>query len=405
MADSLPPDHRSAVRNLRLVHELVAVDLAAGPAWVDVLRRIWDDGDAILPIDRRLPPPARAAVLAAAAPTLLIDAAGRHTLDDGRPVEPGDALVMATSGSTGTPKAVVLTHDALAASATATSARVDVAPDDHWLACLPLAHIGGFGVVARALLTGTALTIHDGFDAAAVEGAARDGCTLVSLVATALRRIDPAWFRVVLVGGSRPPAHRPANVLATYGLTETCGGIAYDGVPLGGVELRIADSDDHGVGEVLVRTPTSMRCYRDGSTIVDHDGWTRTDDLGSLDAAGSLHVVGRRGDVIVTGGHKVWPEAVERVLAESPELAGLGEAVVVGVDDDEWGRRVVVVAAPRPGASVPRLATIRSIVKTQLATYAAPKELHLVDQIPRTALGKPQRHLVHLDPSTLRERS
>ena len=95
--------------------------------------------------------------------------------------------MVATSGSTGEPKGVVLTHDAVAASAVATSARLAVDPGtDRWLACLPLAHVGGLSVVTRALVTGTALTVHDGFDADAVEDEARRGATLVSLVPTAL---------------------------------------------------------------------------------------------------------------------------------------------------------------------------------------------------------------------------
>ena len=139
-----------------------------------------------------------------------VPTATETALDGGRPVEPGDALVVATSGSTGQPKGVVLTHDAVAASAGATNARLGVGPDDHWLACLPLAHVGGLSVVTRALHAGTRLTVHDGFDAAAVEAS---GATLVSLVATALARIDPARFRTIVLGGSRrrPDSRRTSS--------------------------------------------------------------------------------------------------------------------------------------------------------------------------------------------------
>src|SRR4029079_9308183 len=112
---------------------------------------------------------------------------GLHPLD-GHGVDDGDALVVATSGTTGSPRGVVLTHDAVAASARATSARLDVARDDTWLACLPLSHVGGLSVATRAIVTDTPLVVHDGFDADLVEGAARHGATLVSLVPTALRR-------------------------------------------------------------------------------------------------------------------------------------------------------------------------------------------------------------------------
>src|SRR5687768_13276469 len=131
--------------------ELVALDLPGGPGFVDELRRAWDAGDAVAPVDQRLPGPAREAALDALAPGWLVDAYGRHRRERGRPVETGDALVVATSGTTGRPRGVVLTHAAVAASAHATSARLGVGEGDHWLACLPLAHVGGLSVVTRAL--------------------------------------------------------------------------------------------------------------------------------------------------------------------------------------------------------------------------------------------------------------
>src|SRR5688572_21980844 len=156
-------------------------------------------------------------------PSVVVDETGQHqTLTGGEPVEEGDALVVATSGSTGEPKGVVLTHDAVAASAAATSARLEVTGRDHWLACLPLSHVGGLAVVTRALCTGTGLTVLPRFDPVAVQSAS---ATLVSLVATALRRIDATSFRRVLLGGAAPPDDLPANVVTTYGMTETGSGI------------------------------------------------------------------------------------------------------------------------------------------------------------------------------------
>ncbi|MGH9113016.1 MAG: AMP-binding protein, partial [Acidimicrobiales bacterium] len=122
------------------MHRLIVAEARGSDDFVDHLRRAWDDGDAVLPLDPRLPPPGRAQVLAAARPD--------------EPVADGDALVVATSGTSGDPKAVVLTHDAVAASARATTARLGIDPAaDRWLACLPLAHVGGLAVVTRALLT------------------------------------------------------------------------------------------------------------------------------------------------------------------------------------------------------------------------------------------------------------
>ena len=196
----------------RPVPELVALDLPGGAGFVDTLRAVWDTGDAVAPLDPRLPAAAREALLEALRPSRVVASDGeQHVLAGGMPIEDGDALVVATSGSSGQPKGVVLTHDALLASARATSERLGVDPARHsWLACLPLAHIGGLSVVTRALLTGTPLTVLPGFDADAVEELGRsDAVTHVSLVAAALRRLDPSVFTGILLGGSRPPGELP----------------------------------------------------------------------------------------------------------------------------------------------------------------------------------------------------
>ena len=197
----------------RPVPELVALDLPGGAGFVDTLRAVWDTGDAAAPLDPRLPRAARDVVLAALRPSRVVASDGEHhVMAGGRPVEEGDALVVATSGSSGQPKGVVLTHDALRASARATSDRLGVDPARHaWVACLPLAHVGGLSVVTRALLTGTPLTVLPGFDADAVEALGRsEKATHLSLVPAALRRLDPALFTGILLGGSRPP-RRPAG--------------------------------------------------------------------------------------------------------------------------------------------------------------------------------------------------
>ena len=346
------------------MNRLVAIDLPGGPEFVDELLHVWDAGDAAFPVDQRLPRSAKRELCAA--------------MRVGDEVQPGDALVMVTSGSTGTPKGVVLTHDAVAASARATSDRLDVHPDDHWLACLPLSHVGGLSVVTRALHTGTQLTVLPGFDATAIEDA---GATLVSLVATALARIDPSRFRTIVLGGSRPPDDRPANCVTTYGMTETGSGVVYDGVPLDDVEVDITPD-----GEIRLRAPMLLRCYRDGSSPLDADGWFATGDLGVWLPDGQLHVAGRRGDLIITGGENVWPEAVEAALADH---SGVADVMVRGVDDPEWGQ--VVEALIVPVGDPPTLDSIRAHVKAHHPAFMAPRRLAVVESLPRTSLGKLRR--------------
>jgi O-succinylbenzoic acid--CoA ligase len=371
------------------VPELVALDLPGGAGFVDALRAIWDTGDAVTPLDPRLPAPARAALMDALRPTRIVGSDGKiHRLPDGLPVEEGDALVMATSGSSGQPKGVVHTHEGLLASARATTKQLSVDPHrHHWLACLPLAHIGGFSVVTRALLTETPLTVVPGFDPDDAEARARSGqISHISLVATALGRLDPSVFVGILLGGSKPPADLPANVVTTYGMTETGSGVVYDGFPLDGVTLAIDDE-----GQILVRGPMLMRAYRDGETarVTGPDGtadWLATGDAGSLDQAGQLQVSGRIAEVIVSGGEKVWPDAVERVLATHADVF---EVAVWKRPDPEWGERVVawVVA----GSSRPLADELKELVTRTLAPWAAPKEVVFVQSLPRTASGKVRR--------------
>lgn len=375
------------VGKLLVVRELVAIDMAGGDGFVTEMRRAWDDGDAVLPVDQRLPVVAKARVLDAMRPSWVVTATGRERRRGAEPVESGDALVMATSGTTGEPKGVVLTHDAVRASAVATSARLGVDPGAHrWLACLPLSHVGGLSVVTRSLLTGTPCTVLPGFDRDGVTAlAGRD--VLVSLVATALQRVGADLFRTVVLGGSSPPAGLPDNVVTTYGMTETASGVVYDGIPLEGVEVHL----DPLTGQIRLRAPMLLRAYRDGSVPLDSDGWLATGDAGGLDASGRLNVSGRIGDLIVSGGENVWPAPVEAAIAVSPKVA---EVAVAGRPDPEWGQRVVAWVVPAATGDPPSLEELKGLVAATVAPYACPKELVIVDSLPKTAIGKVRRDLL-----------
>ena len=370
----------------------MALDLASSAAISDNVRREWDAQNAVLVVDRRLPDRARRDLLRELGAHTLIDTTGRNSINrSAMPMDEGDAVVIATSGTSGAPKGVVHTHDTLRAASLASSAALRTGAEAHWLACLPLAHIGGFGVLTRAWHTGARLTIHDGFDPDAV---VTSGATHVSLVATAMARIETTIFQRILLGGARPPATIDDNVTVTYGLTESCGGVVYDRRPIPGVSVEIAPD-----GEVLLRGPMIMSRYRNPElqSAVDADGWLHTNDIGRLDD-GLLQVDGRRGDMIITGGENVWPDSVERVLSRHPLVA---ECAVAGVDDDEWGQRVVAWIVMRTD-DVTAPEDLRAFVAESLPRFCAPRQFVVVDSLPRTALGKVLRRKLIDDLSSTR---
>ena len=361
------------------MHRLIALALT-GPRFVDELQTAWSNGDAILPIDVRLPVAMQQQVMETLGAAEVVTANDRTPLPNAMPVNEGDALVIATSGTTGTPKGVVHTHDTILASAIRTSEMLDVTDIDHWLCCIPVAHIGGLSVVMRALLTNTKLTVHPAFDAAAVTNAANNGVTLVSLVLAAMRRIEPSLFRAIVLGGAAPPKSLPPNVFPTYGMTETGSGIVYGNKTLRDVNIRISASD-----EIQVQSPTLFRCYRDG-TDPKVNGWFNTGDSGEI-VDGVLRVHGRISEVINSGGEKIWPASVEAVIRNHEHVR---DVRVFGEPDPEWGERLVAEIELR-GNTQPSLDELRDFVKASLPAFAAPRRLQVVKEIERTASGKIRR--------------
>lgn len=360
--------------------------MTQGPEIVDIIRRAWDAGHAVFPLDQRLPTTAKRSLLEAVRPTQIVERNGTSTFPGGEAAAPGDALVVATSGSSGEPKAVIHTHASVLASATATSARLCVTEEDAWLACLPISHIGGLSVVTRAMLTGTRLLVRPKFTVEGFDEAARDGATLVSLVNTALARVDAVKYRKILLGGSSAPTSLSDNVVTTYGMTETGSGVVYDGYALDGVDIRVVD------GEILIRGAMLMRGYRNAQSPIDNDGWLHTGDIGSFSEDGRLTVEGRRGDMIISGGENIWPEPIERILSA---MTGVRDCAVVGVTDAEWGQRVVAILDIESGSPM-SLESVRATVKERLPAFMAPHEVfHL--PIPRTPSGKIQRNRIIAD--------
>ncbi len=396
MSGSLSQVGRPAVPDLS-PGDLVAVALPPGPVWLELVREIWEAGAALLPVDHRLAPAAAGALIARARPTAVLGPDGLSRRPDGLPAEPQEVLVVPTSGTAGEPKLVSFDRAAIDAAVAASALALEASPRDRWLCCLPLGHVGGLLVLLRGVLLGAPVTVHDRFDPAAV-GRERDAA-FTALVPTMLLRlleagVDLSGYRAILVGGAHlaPELRRRAEaagarVVETYGLTESCGGVVYDGAPLPGVQVRVDDE-----GGIQLRGPTLMRGYRGDpagtATALTPDGWLVTGDAGELDAEGRLHVIGRASEAIRTGGETVWPQEVEAVLATHPKVA---EVAVGGRPDPEWGERVVAWVVPADPADPPTLAELRDAVGRRLARFKAPRELVLVQELPRTGSGKLRR--------------
>jgi O-succinylbenzoic acid--CoA ligase len=398
------------------------------PRLVELLAAALDgSGPALLPLDAGLPPARLAELIAAFAPDTIEGPDGETTARSGEKKEfaDGTAVIIGTSGSTGTSKGVQLSAAALLHSARASLARIGARPGERWLCCLPGTNIAGLQVLVRSLVSGTDPVLASNADAATV---AASGCAHVSLVPTQLRRLlDPdidistplAGFSSVLLGGAAAPpsllgAARAAGVpvVTTYGMTETCGGCVYDGLPLDGVRVAIGDDDTphgggtaqdgggtaqdgggaagRGGGRIWIGGPVLFSGYRSltaapAADAVLADGWFRTGDLGQLDSAGQLTVRGRADDVINTGGQKVVPGEVAAALETCP---GVREVAVVGQPDAEWGERVVAVVVPADPANPPALELLRLHVKERLPRYAAPSRVVVVDAVPLLPSGK-----------------
>lgn len=352
----------------------------------------------------------------------LSDLSDAALLDDTIAHDWHDAVqaIVFTSGTSGAPKGVQITYANHFNSAMASAYRLGLTVDDRWLSVLPLFHVGGLAVLFRSVLYGTAVILKARFDVddiAATMG--RDAVTMISLVPTMLYRMMaagvtfPQSVRLILLGGAAATPQLMADALRaglpvalTYGLTEATSQVATAtpaqtrakptsvGKPLLFTQVRVVDESGVDVppnmhGAILVKGPTVMRGYwrnPDATAQTVQGSWLHTGDIGLLDEDGDLHITQRRSDLIVSGGENVYPSEVEHVLLASEDVAAV---CVVGVDDAEWGQRVVAAIVPtRKDIDIQQL---MNYSRSHLAGYKQPRRIILLDSLPQTASGKVSR--------------
>jgi O-succinylbenzoic acid--CoA ligase len=344
------------------------------------------------------------------------------TIEDARqalgvPGAPGPGLLIETSGTTGDAKRVRLTAGALRASAEASHARLG--GPGQWLLALPTSYVAGANVLVRSALAGTRpVVMPEGHFTAQAFAECVDLMTgsrrYTALVPVQLARLvegaqydsgvrsSVASLDAILVGGQASGDQLLArarelgwNVVVTYGSTETCGGVVYDGQPLDGASVRII------AGEIWIGGPMLALGYErtDGTfddehttarfTELDGQRWYRTDDAGEFEVTGAfagqiLKVTGRRDRVIISGGVKVSLVGIEDVVRSLPGVADVSAAAI---PDEEWGQRPVLGVETEPGMSVTE-ASITAAVESALGRVSVPDTI-LFGPLPRTANGKP----------------
>jgi fatty-acyl-CoA synthase len=334
-------------------------------------------------------------------------------------------LLVYTSGTTGEPKGAVHTQGNLLANMAIAAQVQDLTEHDTVLTVLPLFHVGGLGIqTLPALSVGAKLLLMTRFDAAAtLASIARERPTLTLQVPATLQALTShaQWastglgsLRAVWAGSSLlPPAPmqafmaRGVPVCNVYGSTETgpfsialppaqaASHIGSCGWPAPGVQLRLVDAQGGAVaagevGEVCVRAPNVVRHYWPRLPALDAEGFFHTGDLAQQAADGSVRVVGRAKDMVISGGENIYPAEIENLLAQHPAVA---ECAVIGQADARWGEVAVAVLVWHPGAApgADWIGALQALLDGQLARYKWPRRWICVDSLPRTALGKVQK--------------
>ena len=337
-------------------------------------------------------------------------------------------LIGYTSGTTGRAKGATLTHGNFVSNSRAVTEAWGWTAADHLLLVLPLFHLHGLGVgLHGTLVQGSSLTLKRTFDTADVLNELREGQvtmffgvpTMVSRLLEearqrGLKREEVNGLRL-LVSGSAPLSPETMQgveeafglrILERYGMTETIMNLGNPlmgerkagsvGVPFAGVEVRIVNSENKVVpqgetGELQLRGPNVTKGYWNKPSETEAsfvDGWFKTGDLGFVDEDGYYTISGRAKELIISGGFNVYPREVEEVLAQHEAVQ---EVAVLGLSDEDLGEKVVAAVVASQEVEV---AELRAFCGAKLAGFKKPKEVYFVEELPRNALGKVQKHVL-----------
>lgn len=348
-------------------------------------------------------------------------------LPESLPVSGADDDVVAliyTSGTTGRPKGVMLSNRNFWTNNLNLALANDMTSQDVTLACAPLFHVGGLCVVLLpTLMCGGHLILQGGFEPLAyLEAIQRHKVTLSFAVPamllfasqhTQFGAIDLSSLRLIAVGGAPVPeplllAYQARGIPLSqgYGMTEATAGVTFldarraasklgsCGKPLMLTEVKIVDAEGntlvepHARGEICMRGGNITRGYWNRSDetakALDAEGWLHSGDGAYVDEEGFYTICDRIKDMIISGGENIYPAEIESLLYEHPAIA---EVAVIGAPDERWGERVLVIAALKPGAAL-SFEQLIQFVEPRLARYKLPRELHVLDAMPRNANGK-----------------
>ena len=381
---------------------------------------VWKLGATAAPLSPLLKSEERDAILADVDPALVVERVeARAGVWSTAPEGAAPAHFGYSSGSTGRPKGAVFSHAALTFANHSWADMMAVVPEDVVLSVLPLPHSFGLnGSLLAPLLRGATVVLPGGFAPDKVLTAMQErGVTLFLGVATMFRRLlnapefagaDLSSLRLSVSGAAPCPwdlasewrrraGHR---ILRGYGMTELFRPISYlaseaedrpacIGRAVPGVDIRVVADEGPGTGkedtgELWIRTPAALQGYWNDPAPVLEDGWFRTGDLARISAGGFVEITGRLRERILRGGYSVFPQEVEAVLAEHPDVA---EAAVVGVPHPELGEEVAAFVVVKPGAS-PETGTLAAYCADRLARFKYPRHIRFVSELPKGATGK-----------------